>query len=123
LGKMRVFAPETIEVLRSYSFPGNVRELRYAIEQAVILSEEAALTPAHFAAMRARAERPAPPAARTRARPITEEVSRERLREVLQECGGNRVRAARALGISRATLYRLLGRESAKEPGEQSGSV
>jgi len=123
LGKMRVFAPETIEVLRSYLFPGNVRELRYAIEQAVILSEEAALTPANFAAMRARAERPAPPGTRARARPITEEVSPQRLREVLQECGGNRVRAARALGISRATLYRLLGRESAKEPGEQSGSV
>src|SRR5207237_449999 len=64
LGKMRVFAPETIEVLRSYSFPGNVRELRYAIEQAVILSEEAALTPAHFAALRARAERTAPPESR-----------------------------------------------------------
>jgi DNA-binding NtrC family response regulator len=123
LGRMRVFAPETLEFLRSYRFPGNVRELRYAIEQAVILSEEASLTPAHFASMRARAERLAPPGSRARARPITEEVSRERLREVLQECGGNRVRAARALGISRATLYRLLGRESAKEPGEQSESV
>ena len=120
---MRVFAPETLDFLRSHSFPGDVRELRYAIEQAVILSEEAALTPAHFASMRAWAERPTAPGARPRTRPITEEVSRERLRGVLQECGGNRVRAARALGISRATLYRLLGRESAKEPGEQSGSV
>ena len=38
----------------------------------------------------------------------------ERLEQVLREQGGNRVRAARALQISRATLYRLLDRTSGK---------
>ncbi len=121
LGKMRVFAPETVEFLRSYRFPGNVRELRYAIEQAVILSEEAVLTPADFASLRARAGPPAEAVSRGRTRPISEEVTAERLREVLEQCGGNRVRAARTLGISRATLYRLLGRESGKAQGAESG--
>ncbi len=125
LGKMRVFAPGTLDFLRDYPFPGNVRELRYAIEQAVILSEEGVLSPSDFASLRAAIEtRPADaPAPRGRTRPIGEEVTPARLREVLEQCGGNRVRAARALQISRATLYRLLERESASAEGEESKSV
>ncbi len=125
LGKMRVFAPETLDFLSEYPFPGNVRELRYAIEQAVILSEEGVLLPTDFASLRAavdgRLPRAAPP--RSRSRPIAEEVTPQRLREVLDQCGGNRVRAARVLQISRATLYRLLERESRKGAGGESGSA
>jgi two-component system response regulator HydG len=125
IGKMRILSPETLEFLRGYPFPGNVRELRYAIEQAVILSEDAVLSPEDFASMRLRVEgRPAASSpARRRTRPIAEEVTPKRLREVLEQCGGNRVQAARALQISRATLYRLLERESAKGRGGESGSA
>jgi DNA-binding NtrC family response regulator len=126
LGKMRVFSPEALEFLRSYPFPGNVRELRYAIEQAVILSEDAVLRAEDFASLQAVAGvRPVSGSstARARLRPIAEEVTPERLREVLEQCGGNRVRAARALQISRATLYRLLERESSKASDGESGSL
>jgi transcriptional regulator of acetoin/glycerol metabolism len=34
----------------------------------------------------------------------------ERVRRALEETGGNKIRAARRLGVSRATLYRFLGR-------------
>lgn len=120
IGKLRVFLPETLEFLRAYPFPGNVRELRHAIEQAVILSEREELQPQDFTPLKARRAANVAPAALSpsRVRPIAEEVTFDRLQEALRANGGSRVRAARALGISRATLYRLLSRE----PGTPEGS-
>jgi DNA-binding NtrC family response regulator len=122
--KLRVFAPGTVELLRSYSFPGNIRELRYAIEHAGILSQDGFLRPEDFPFTRGRAAG-APAASvmrRTRARPIAQEISPERLQQVLREQGGNRVRAARALQISRATLYRLLDRTESSPESQSSDS-
>jgi DNA-binding NtrC family response regulator len=125
--KLRVFAPGTLELLKSYTYPGNIRELRYAIEHAGILSQDGFLRPEDFPFARSRAVGVSAGAAmrRTRTRPIAQEISPERLQQVLREQGGNRVRAARALQISRATLYRLLDRteDTAAEPeSETSGS-
>jgi two-component system response regulator AtoC len=116
-GRDRIFAPETLEFFRGYAFPGNVRELRHGIEQAVILSGNRVLDPSDFpfTAGRGTARPSAPSAARPRSRPIAEEISREQVDEALASHHGNRNQAARALGISRATLYRLLRREDAKK--------
>lgn len=117
-GKERVFAPETLDFFRQYPFPGNARELRYGIEQSVILAEDKVLQPAdfHFSAARRSPGKPAfAVASRSRSRPIAEEISPERVREALEAHGGNRNQAARSLGISRATLYRLLRRTAAGE--------
>ncbi len=111
LGKERVFAPETLEFLESYPFPGNVRELRYGIEQAVVLSEGQVLRPGdfHFSAAGAPGWKTLAPA-RSRSRPIAGEITPERVQEALDAHGGDRAQAASVLGISRATLYRLLQR-------------
>ena len=110
--KPRILAPGTLELLVGYSYPGNIRELRYAIEHAGILSEDGVLRPEDFPFARARASGAGAAATsrRVRTRPIAQEITPERLAQVLREQGGNRVRAARALQISRATLYRLLDR-------------
>jgi DNA-binding NtrC family response regulator len=124
--KLRVFAPGTLELLRSYSYPGNIRELRYAIEHAGILSQDGFLRPEDFPFTRGRAAGASAASAmrRTRTRPIAQEISPERLQQVLREQGGNRVRAARALQISRATLYRLLDRtESSPESQSPDSGV
>ncbi len=116
LGRSRTFAPETLERLRPYPFPGNVRELRYAIEQAVILSEGRQLLPEDFPFLRQRIEAAASPAG-PRSVTAPREIDAAAIEQALERCGGNRVRAARALGISRASLYRLLDRgKAAKEP-------
>jgi DNA-binding NtrC family response regulator len=117
-GKLRVFAPETLERLRGYPFPGNVRELRYSIEQAVVLSEDGVLVPEDFPFLRPRAEAAAGgvPAG---LRPAPRDIDAAAVQEALRQSGGNRVRAARALGISRATLYRLLDR--ARTDGPRDG--
>ena len=111
LGKPRIFAPEAIERLRGYGYPGNVRELRYAIEQAVILSEDGVLTPEDFPFLRPKAEADAGVPAPAPLRAAPRQIEAAAVQEALRQSGGNRVRAARALGISRATLYRLLDRD------------
>jgi DNA-binding NtrC family response regulator len=111
LGKLRVFAPEVPALLESYVFPGNVRELRYAIEQAAILSEDGTIRTSDFALT---GEVRADGAGRQRGQGshrVSRDITPERIRRALEESGGNRVRAARALGISRATFYRLLDRK------------
>jgi two-component system response regulator HydG len=123
--KPRVFGPGTLELLRSYSYPGNIRELRYAIEHAGILSEDGVLRPEDFPFTRGRAAGSGASVAvarRIRTRPIAQEITPERLQQVLQEQGGNRVRTARALQISRATLYRLLERSEVGAEVGTSGS-
>ncbi|HVE66916.1 MAG TPA: sigma-54 dependent transcriptional regulator [Thermoanaerobaculia bacterium] len=115
-GRERVFAPETLTFLNGYQFQGNVRELRYGIEQAVVLSEGRTLKPGDFPFSSAR-QAPAGSASAAggrRSRPITEEVTAEMLAAALAAHRGNRNQAARALGISRATLYRLLRRDDSR---------
>ena len=123
--KPRTFAPGTLELLLGYSYPGNIRELRYAIEHAGILSEDGVLRPEDFPFARARAVGAGAAATnrRVRTRPIAQEITPERLAQVLREQGGNRVRAARALQISRATLYRLLDRSDSKPSGSSESEI
>lgn len=116
IGKLRILSTETPDFLRSYHYPGNVRELRSGIEQAVTLSRDAVLRPADFAFSRRLTDRFAfrageAPAARPA--PLRGQITPELLQRVLKEQNGNRVRAAKALGISRATLYRMLDRTAA----------
>jgi DNA-binding NtrC family response regulator len=111
-GKDRIFAPETLASFRDYGFPGNVRELRYGVEQAVILAEGKVLDPSDFpfSAARGAANPAGARAAKPRSRPIAEEISVAQVDAALGAHHGNRNQAARALGISRATIYRLLQR-------------
>lgn len=103
---------EALAFLRSYDFPGNVRELANIIERAVIVSNEAQLEAGDFpeslragAAKRARKDR----------RPTLAEVESEYIRETLASTKGNKAEAARILGISRKNLYERLAREKKGE--------
>jgi len=96
IGRDLIFAGATLEWLRRHAFPGNVRELRHAVERAAVLSEDGTLQPADFSFDAPAGGAPG------------HGVTPERLARALAQNGGNRVRAAKALGISRATLYRLL---------------
>jgi DNA-binding NtrC family response regulator len=96
-------SPAAMSQLVSYSWPGNVRELRSAVGHAVIHCRgriEAEDLPPEIAATGVGAV--IPPAAGA---PLDE---RQRVLDALREAEGNRSRAARLLGISRATFYRRL---------------
>jgi DNA-binding NtrC family response regulator len=108
LSRCRV-SPEAMKALIAYEWPGNVRELANVIERAQILAEnemisvddlpETLATPAAIGTSQA----PANPN-------YLDEVERKHILAVLQEHQWNKVHAARALGVSRRALYRLVER-------------
>jgi DNA-binding NtrC family response regulator len=116
---------EAREALVAYDWPGNVRELDNAIARALALNPGGTILPedlpdalrgqyAGRSVARAMASRaPPPPAADplTADRPALDELSRRYAERTLRELGGNKTRAAEALGIDRKTLSRLLGKE------------
>jgi two-component system response regulator HydG len=111
-------APEAQEALETYPWPGNIRELRNAIERAVALCPEPLIQLADLPeALRASALAPAvsPPASLPRIAEGTlsqtkDEAEARRITEALDRHGNNRLRAAVELGISRMTLYKKLHR-------------
>jgi transcriptional regulator with PAS, ATPase and Fis domain len=106
----RELAPSALAVLASHDWRGNVRELRNVLEQAAMLTDNPRLTEEDFATIL-----PAPagdPAKSARAlRPLPQliaELERSSIRSALEASQGNKVAAAKLLGISRATLYEKL---------------
>ena len=99
-------APETADLLRRYLWPGNIRELKNAMEHASIRCRQALLFPEDLPpALRHPGGADALPALE-RAGP--QPVDREALAAALKLCGGNKQAAARHLGLERTRFYRLL---------------
>jgi DNA-binding NtrC family response regulator len=93
-------------LLARYSWPGNVRELENILGYACMMAERDVVDVRDFPErLRTQAAEQAAP---DESLLPLEELDRRHARKVLERVGGNRVRAAEILGISRATLYRLL---------------
>jgi DNA-binding NtrC family response regulator len=100
---------EALAALRSYDWPGNIRELEHTIERAVLLGKDALIgvedLPAHLVA---RGES-AIVLAQALAKQFTlRDLEREYIGKVLETAHGNKTEAARILGVDRTTLYRKL---------------
>lgn len=106
--KIKGFTREALEVLKNYSFPGNVRELENIIERAVILEKGPYITPESLprSLKLFQIETVEP----DRVKPL-EEMDREYAQYVVDMLGGNKTEAARLLGISRTSLWRMLKEE------------
>ena len=90
---------EARTALRAYDWPGNVRELRNVLERAAILSDGASIGAQHLMLQSGGARR---------LRDDTTDLGvqeRTTITKVLQECRGNKTRAARKLGLSRTQLH------------------
>ncbi len=105
--------PGVIERLAAYDWPGNVRELAHVLERAVLLAPEAVLRPEDL---------PLPAEVLARV-PTLEEVERDHIRRVLHLVRGNKLRAARLLGIPRGTLYRKIDRYGLADELEGPGDA
>lgn len=91
------------QCLLDHSWPGNIREMRNALERALIAATGAASVAVHHLPIELR--EPGPDVDEAIPRPATlAEVERAHIEHIVRRLGGNRTRAARALGISRATL-------------------
>ena len=123
----RVLADGEIELLQSYHWPGNVRELRNVIERAVLVSHVKFVKPSQFLPEgqgnqpmnRLAAEAVHTSEDRTNSIVSLDEVKRRYVLLALENFAGNMSRTARALGISRSTMQRLLRRyrNEAPRPG------
>ena len=105
--KIEGFAPEVLEVLQNYDFPGNVRELKNLLERAVLLSEGPLITLENLLWSSSQKSLKAEPPTPSRIKPLRE-LEKEAILEALKACGGNRTRAAELLGISVRTLRNKL---------------
>ncbi|MFQ2265904.1 sigma-54-dependent Fis family transcriptional regulator [Aeromonas hydrophila] len=92
--------------LLAHPLPGNVRQLKQALEVACVLAEgQGWIEPAHLHLPTVAV---VPVATTVAAGSTLREQNRQRVQQTLTECNGNVSEAARRLGISRTTLYRAL---------------
>ncbi len=105
-GEVR-FSPGVIRALEHYRWPGNIRELRNAMERAALLSHGEVIMPEHLPARLRQAASDGPDEAATQTSRL-EDIERQAILHALREHSFNRSEAARALGISRrALLYKI----------------
>ncbi|MEO5987508.1 MAG: sigma 54-interacting transcriptional regulator [Candidatus Eisenbacteria bacterium] len=125
-------ASEAMMLLERYDYPGNVRELENAIEHAVAVSEGDQLTAAElpssissprllgsgaFKGSTLGGDDSAPASNDATDERSLEEVTREHVLRVLARQDGNATAAAKRLGISRTTMWRMLKRYGALRGG------
>jgi two-component system, NtrC family, response regulator HydG len=94
------------EKLQNYHYPGNVRELQYTIERAVIMSEGNVLSSQDiiFSQMESSAKEEEPAEMKLSA------IEKNTILKVIEKHNGNISRAAKELGITRTALYRRLSK-------------
>jgi transcriptional regulator with PAS, ATPase and Fis domain len=112
LGPNWEIEPDALQGLERYHWPGNVRQLINVIERAKILADDHRVgawdLPSEIV------DAPTAPSS-SASRPVADDlatIERIQVIEVLRRERGNKARAARALGVSRRSLYRLLEKHS-----------
>jgi transcriptional regulator with GAF, ATPase, and Fis domain len=127
LGQVRPeLSTEAIAYLEAQPWPGNIRELKNAVERAVVLADAVRIEPAHFgagggagagAAARAGASgtagaplssEPRPGASSGELKSELEAIEKKRILEALERAGGSQRKAAQLLGMARGTLLARL---------------
>ena len=112
--------PEAMRELERYPFPGNVRELEYTLERALILAGSDPILPEHLSF--ARPELMASGASWVPRIPpeglSLEVLERELILQSLELARGNKSQAARLLGLTRRTLYSRMEKHGLRKPGE-----
>lgn len=122
--KIKGMAKSALQLCLRYPWPGNVRELENVIERAVILCPGDFIIPeslpAHFTK---REMAPTPMPANLTLEAALAQVEERILLETLESCNWNRQLSARALGISRTTLFNKMRRFNLIDPRRLSHSA
>jgi DNA-binding NtrC family response regulator len=109
--------PEALEALVRYDWPGNVRELANVLERAQILAAGHLITPDELP--EALLASGVPPGAEAGPSHNLHAAQRRHVVCVLRQHRGNKAHAAKALGISRRALYRLLDKHHLRGPAPE----
>jgi DNA-binding NtrC family response regulator len=117
LGKEWTIRPDAMQALEAYRWPGNVRQLMNALERAQIMADERCIVledlPREVAT--ALLVRPKLEASTAEGDHLAD-IQRAHIIEVLTRERGNKARTARALGVNRRSLYRLLEKYNIRLP-------
>src|SRR5262249_23360163 len=107
-GRHLTLGAETEQALLAHPWPGNVRELENAIERGVVLARGDVVTPEDLLLSES-TPGPRQPSDGSLQNAL-DTATADRIRAALDAAHGQRAEAARALGIDRTTLYRLMKR-------------
>jgi two-component system response regulator HydG len=99
---VNTIAPEAMDKLKRYAWPGNIRELQHSIERAVIMTDSGTLQETDFLLSRSLTSNS------TSNTLNLDEVEKSAIAKALQMHGGNISKAADELGLTRASLYRRM---------------
>jgi two-component system response regulator HydG len=99
------FTSSAMELLQRYPWPGNIRELQHAIERAIIMAEGNQLDSRDFFFLSAK---PASEKATVSNTLNLDDMERSTIQRAIDKNGGNISKAAKELGLTRASLYRRL---------------
>jgi DNA-binding NtrC family response regulator len=117
-----IFSADARAALEVYSWPGNIRELRNAVERAVAVCREGRVAREHLPPEIRAGESAIPPSSRAAAPASSdlkgelEAIERQRIIDALERSGGHQGRAAELLGISRRTLISRLDAHGLPRP-------
>ena len=109
-------ADSTMNLLLDHHWPGNVRELKNVIQFSVVRSRGSHILPADLP-MEITQDKDIRPWIKTAPWPESSSAGRKKLtvaqvKDAIKKTGGNKSKAARVLGVGRATLYRFLARNA-----------
>ena len=93
---------EALELLKQYSWPGNIRELRNVIERAVIMTDDNKILPEHLPYEIQKQDD------KSKDSLTLSSVEKKHIEKVLQHTKGNKTKAAEYLEIGLTTLYRKI---------------
>ncbi len=99
---------DALAKLRGYHFPGNVRELQYSIERAVIMSDQQSIRAEDILFSPIEQQGPEQPISADLSSHNLEEMERKAIKSAIERYNGNISKAAKELGLTRAALYRRL---------------
>lgn len=99
---------DAINKLKGYHFPGNVRELQYSIERAVIMSDQQSIRAEDILFSPIEQQLPDKPIVDDFSSHNLEEMERKAIKSAIERYNGNISKAAKELGLTRAALYRRL---------------
>jgi DNA-binding NtrC family response regulator len=100
--QVKGFSPAAMQQMMQYPWPGNVRELEHTVERAVLLCRGEEVEPANLAVTAVK------PSSQSFENMSIDEVEAMLIRKVTRRYDGNIAKAAEALGLSRAALYRRI---------------
>ena len=102
---------EAIDYLKSYNWPGNIRELENVIERAInLLDADISIMPKHLPEKIIKSKMKKYSLENNYLKDVVETIEKDLIMECIKKTGGNKNKAAKILGLSRAGLYKKLNR-------------